>query len=282
MQFRLYATRLLFQAIDSIRFPPGQSANILRGALGTILSRKSQAPDSDYARIFAPSAPDGSPGPSGLRNRPRPFVFRASHLDGLSVAPKCTFCFELNFFDVGHPEALWRLIEAFGQLVNTGIGPGRGRARLVGWERRHVTINLDPWPEPVHRVVVDFRTPTELKSGGAESDLPDFPILAARIRDRLSTLADLYGDGPLTIDFREFGRRAQGVAVVRQQLRFWRAERRSTRTGQTHSIGGFTGEVEYEGDLTEFVPYLHAASWTGVGRQTVWGKGEIAIRNLGG
>ena len=116
----------------------------------------------------------------------------------------------------------------------------------------------------------------------SESDLPDFPILAARIRDRLSTLADLYGDGPLTIDFREFGRRAQGVAVVRQQLRFWRAERRSTRTGQTHSIGGFTGEVEYEGDLTEFVPYLHAASWTGVGRQTVWGKGEIAIRNLGG
>jgi CRISPR/Cas system endoribonuclease Cas6 (RAMP superfamily) len=55
-------------------------------------------------------------------------------------------------------------------------------------------------------------------------------------------------------------------------------ERRSSRTGQTHSIGGFVGEAEYEGDLAEFVPYLKAAKWVGVGRQTVWGKGEIDVR----
>ncbi|MGB9605238.1 MAG: CRISPR system precrRNA processing endoribonuclease RAMP protein Cas6, partial [Bryobacteraceae bacterium] len=43
----------------------------------------------------------------------------------------------------------------------------------------------------------------------------------------------------------------------------------------------FTGEVEYEGDVAEFVPYLEAAQWTGVGRQTVWGKGELAVTVLG-
>ena len=37
------------------------------------------------------------------------------------------------------------------------------------------------------------------------------------------------------------------------------------------------GEAEYEGDLTEFMPYLRAGEWTGVGRQTTWGKGAIAI-----
>jgi hypothetical protein len=35
------------------------------------------------------------------------------------------------------------------------------------------------------------------------------------------------------------------------------------------------GSAEYEGDLAEFVPYLRAARWAGVGRQTVWGNGEI-------
>ncbi len=55
-------------------------------------------------------------------------------------------------------------------------------------------------------------------------------------------------------------------------------QRRSSRTGQTHSIGGFIGEAEYEGDLREFVPFLRAAKWTGVGRQTVWGKGEIEVK----
>jgi hypothetical protein len=53
--------------------------------------------------------------------------------------------------------------------------------------------------------------------------------------------------------------------------------RRSGRTGQVHPLGGFTGEAEYEGDLAEFVPYLLAAQWTGVGRQTVWGKGAIEV-----
>ena len=41
--------------------------------------------------------------------------------------------------------------------------------------------------------------------------------------------------------------------------------------------GGFVGEADYEGNLTEFVPFLKAAEWTGVGRHTVWGKGAILI-----
>jgi CRISPR/Cas system endoribonuclease Cas6 (RAMP superfamily) len=54
-------------------------------------------------------------------------------------------------------------------------------------------------------------------------------------------------------------------------------ERKSGRTGQVHSLGGFTGEAEYEGALAEFVPWLRAARWVGVGRQTVWGKGEMRV-----
>ncbi|MCU1257176.1 MAG: hypothetical protein JWO80_61, partial [Bryobacterales bacterium] len=45
------------------------------------------------------------------------------------------------------------------------------------------------------------------------------------------------------------------------------------------SIGGFLGTAEYEGELAEFLPYLQAAKWTGVGRQSVWGKGEISVES---
>jgi len=58
------------------------------------------------------------------------------------------------------------------------------------------------------------------------------------------------------------------------------AGRTSRATGQRHSLGGFTGVAEYEGDLAEFLPYLEIARWTGVGRQTVWGKGEIAYETF--
>jgi hypothetical protein len=40
------------------------------------------------------------------------------------------------------------------------------------------------------------------------------------------------------------------------------------------------GEVEYQGELDEFMAYLRLGKWVGVGRQTVWGKGEIDVTEL--
>ena len=69
--------------------------------------------------------------------------------------------------------------------------------------------------------------------------------------------------------------------MTRCNIQHVETSRRSSRTGQIHSLGGFVGEAEYEGDLTEFVPYLRAAQWTGVGRQTAWGKGALVVTKCG-
>jgi hypothetical protein len=127
----------------------------------------------------------------------------------------------------------------------------------------------------VNYTVVRFVTPTELKGAGQVAERPEFAILFARLRDRISALRALYGAGPLQIAFREMGERAATVRLRRLEIEWEKVERRSGRTGQTHPIGGFTGEAEYEGDMAEFLPWLRAGRWSGVGRQTVWGKGDI-------
>jgi len=129
---------------------------------------------------------------------------------------------------------------------------------------------------PIGRLRVRFLTPTELKG----TERPEFGALLRRVRDRVSALRELYGDGPLAIDFKAFGERASCVSMTRCELATVAAQRISRGTGQRHSLGGFTGFAEYEGDLAEFLPYLEIARWTGVGRQTVWGKGEIAYETL--
>jgi hypothetical protein len=239
--------------------------------------------------MFEPSALEG--GPSGLADWPRPFVFRATHLDGCTIKPGAAFSFDLNLFDMRSP-AIPYLALAFSELARDGLGPTRGRASLsevwqVGEDGEPfllqegpapMELSLDPATEPVERIRVRFNTPTELKSGQQLAERPEFGVLAARIRDRLSTLREYYDEGPLAIDFRGFGERAAQVRMTRCEIGRVEVERRSSRTGQTHSIGGFVGEAEYEGDLAEFVPYLKAAKWVGVGRQTVWGKGEIDVR----
>jgi hypothetical protein len=245
--------RLDFNALDSIHFPPGKAANVLRGALGMAL-----APE-----LFAPRSGGG---PSGLADPPRSFVFRCRHLDGATIRAGASFHFHLNLF---LPAAREALVEAFRSAL-------RERAELRQASGEIERIELSERAGAPDRVRVEFLSPTELKHEGRLAGRPEFPILIARIRDRVSALRALYGEGALEIDFAGMGARAAAVRMTRCELASVEVERRSSRTGQTHPIGGFTGVAEYEGPLGEFLPYLEAARWTGVGRQAVWGKGEIA------
>jgi hypothetical protein len=232
-----------------------------------------------------------------LSDWPRPFVFRSHQLSGISLVPGQEFSVDLHLFDLREPW-IQHFIRSFDLLARDGIGPGRARARLSSVELLDangnpafrvfdggtvpsdaplapVVLDLEPVPVSTSRIVVRFLSPTELKGGGAVWDPPEFAVLFARIRDRISTLRALYGSGPLNVDFKGLGERASSVRKIRSTTRRVQAARRSSKTGQVHPLGGFTGEIEYEGELREFLPYLRAGRWTGVGRQTVWGKGAI-------
>jgi hypothetical protein len=285
--FDLFPLRFRFTASDPIHFPPGKSGNILRGSFGRIFKKLTCAPECAdarrcssrsacaYARLFEPASVGGE-GPSGLQDWPRPFVFRASHLDGVTVASGARFHFGLNVFEMREP-AIEHFTRTFTELAREGLGPGRRQAVLEsvdGSEPLRLPVALE---QPrTRRVRVRFLTPTELK--GAQR--PEFGVLMARIRDRVSTLRALYGSGPLEVDFKAMGERAACVLMTRCEIEQVEVERLSGRTGQRHSLGGFVGMAEYEGDLGEFVPYLEIARWTGVGRQTVWGKGEIGFETF--
>jgi hypothetical protein len=317
VRFEFFPLRFEFTARESLFFPPGKAANILRGALGVIFKRIACVPECadartcqirhscPYAGVFAPVADalSGGPGPSGLLDSPRPFVFRARHLDGLTIQPGQPFHFDLNVFALD-PTVLAYFVLTFAALAREGLGPRRGKADLQRVRRialdhfpaqilfegatqtmagsvEPAFLDLNPAPYSPQKIRVEFLTPTELKHEHRVTNLPEFPILFGRIRDRVGALRRLYGGGPLDIDFQGSGVRAAAVRMTRCEGRRVEADRRSSRTGQSHSIGGFVGIAEYEGDLAEFLPYLEAGRWTGVGRQSVWGKGEIAVITVG-
>jgi hypothetical protein len=174
-----------------------------------------------------------------------------------------------------------RFEEAFANLALDGLGPGRGSVELLRPAASSVVeIDLAAETELASRIRVLFRTPTELKGNSARDEVP-FGVLFARIRDRIAMLCSLYGDTPLSIDFAALGERANQVRTLRCDLEYHEVSRRSSRTGDVHGIGGFTGTMEYEGEMAEFLPYLQAAWWTGVGRHTVWGNGVIEVVVVG-
>ncbi|MCC7175145.1 MAG: CRISPR system precrRNA processing endoribonuclease RAMP protein Cas6 [Bryobacterales bacterium] len=305
--FRLLPVRFEFRALDRLRFPEGRAGNIVRGAFGASLRRLVCVPECEspktckrrevcpYFTVFEPRAPGA--GPSGLADRPRPFVLRVHHLNGAVLQPGQAFHLDVHLFQLKEP-LLPLFADSFRMMAREGLGPARGRAELLGMSLLNaegargdsllleggkwtgacpspLELRLNPDGAPVRRLLVRFLTATELKAGGAPVAQPEFHVLLARVRDRLSALSALYGEGPLRLDYQGLGERAARVRLLRAGIRRARVTRRSAASGQVHPIGGFLGEAEYAGDLAEFVPLLRAAYWTGVGRQTVWGNGVI-------
>ena len=285
LSFEFYRFRFRFQALDAVSFPPLGSANAVRGAWGTLLRRV--APPEVYRRLFEPGRRSLS-GASGLADWPRPFVFRTAHLDGVTIAPGQCFFFDAHVFELREPVRGY-FEAAFAELAAAGIGRRRGRARLERIEQLDLaerptalhgapcSVPLEGKTSAVDAVTLRFVSPTELKTGGHLAERPEFGALFARLRDRIATLRRIYGAGPLDLDFRGMGERASAITLARCELEWISAARTSSRTGQTHPLGGFVGEAEYHGVLAEFLPWLRAARWAGVGRQAVWGKGDVRV-----
>jgi CRISPR-associated endoribonuclease Cas6 len=263
--FRLCCYRFHFRAIETVYFPPGKASNILRGALGTTLRLDAGGP-LELNR------------PSGLKEPPRPFVLRAAHLDGKRMKAGETFFLDVNVFDLRKP-LLEPFVCAFREWARTGLGPRRGLVELIeplpDAAGNVISLDLTDGPEASECSVI-FRTPTELKGNPSREEMP-FGVLFSRVRDRISTLRSFYGEGPLQIDFSATSGRADLVRTVKCDLAFRDISRLSSRTGAVHGIGGVVGQVDYAGELAEFLPFLRAGWWIGAGRHTVWGNGVIEV-----
>ena len=144
VEFVVYPLRFEFLAKDSLFFPPGKAANTLRGALGIIFRSIACVPECrdsktcnmretcPYARTFEPSARSSSRqtvSPSGLADWPRPFAFRARHLDGHTIHSGGTFSFDLHVFSLDRG-VIVHFIRTFAALAREGLGPRRGKAEL--------------------------------------------------------------------------------------------------------------------------------------------------------
>jgi hypothetical protein len=133
----------------------------------------------------------------------------------------------------------------------------------------------------VHRIALRFLTPTLLRADAEVIRHPDFHHVFKRLRDRVNTLSTFFGDGPLQVDFYALGKRAEAVRTSASNVHWTERFRTSSKTRQRHELSGFVGEVVYEGNLDEFLPWLAIGELLHVGRHTAWGNGCYRVQRTG-
>ncbi len=70
---------------------------------------------------------------------------------------------------------------------------------------------------------------------------------------------------------------AKGVAIKESTLKWYDWERYSTRQDTRMKMGGFVGEITFEGNIEPFMPLLKAGEILHVGKGTSFGLGKYEI-----
>ena len=146
-----------------------------------------------------------------------------------------------------------------------------------------VTCSLSPGPVTRHSslVTVSFLTPTFLRADGEVVRRSEFHHVFKRLRDRINALNTFFGGGPLDVDFRGLGERAEKVRTVSARTDWVERFRTSSKTHQRHELSGFVGECTYDfssvdGNLSpvtcslapDFMPWLALGELLHVGKHT--------------
>src|SRR5215213_3445615 len=125
---------------------------------------------------------------------------------------------------------------------------------------------------------MSFVTPARIRVEGDLQVGLSFDLLVRNLLRRVSLLAAVHGRAPLDLDYRGLIELAGSVKTHSSSLRWWDWERYSNRQRTKMNLGGFVGEIFYEGEaVRELLPLLAAGEILHIGGGTSFGLGKYHI-----
>src|SRR3990172_6721043 len=189
-------------------------------------------------------------------------------------------------------------IYTFEELGNSGIGKGRGRyildavhtlgdssEQIYSSQERKLKGPVQPLTVSEssggngHTLSLSFLTPTRIVYEDHLVDHPEFHMMIRNLLRRIAHLSYFHCEGDSSeFDFRGFIQRAMAVTIKEKSIEWYDWERYSARQDTRMKLGGFVGDITFEGDLAEFIPYLQAGEHVHIGKGTSFGLGKYIMK----
>lgn len=229
---------------------------------------------------------------------PHPFIIEPPHEGKNKYDPDEEITFNLILIGKGI-DYIPYFIYTFSELGNTGIGRAKGRYELRKVVTHDGTIYssdtgtlkaISPASLPLDinakdfdtdtpsSLTIQFLTPTRIVYNGHLAPALEFHMLIRNLLRRISLLYYFHcGGDPSGWDFRGLIKKAEAIKVKDSHLRWQDIERYSTRQNTRMKLGGFVGEITFEGNIDPFMPLLRAGEVLHVGKATAFGLGQFRI-----
>ena len=250
-----------------------------------------------YMAVFSPPPPKGSKDAAKYRYAPPPYILNPP-LDNREVfrpGDRLTFSLVLMGSAV---DAIPYFIYSFIEMGKKGLGRERGKYDLekveVSEDEQYKLVydskteTLKDYGNTLHtssptdcinveNLSLKFLTPLRLKEKNSLVTELNFEFLFQRLLHRLELLSLFYGkNGPVKAP-KDLLSQALDIKVKQNNLHWYEWERYSSRQKELMKLGGLRGEIEFEGNLTPFMPYLKLGEAANIGQGTSFGLGRYEI-----
>jgi hypothetical protein len=129
----------------------------------------------------------------------------------------------------------------------------------------------------ITRLRLSFLTPTLIKHNGAFlQKLSFFPFIQSLI-GRISMLALFHCDSSLDLDFSSFLDQAKTISVENDSLNWQTWLRYSGKQKRRMNWGGLVGELDFVGEISQFLPYIRLGEYIHVGKSATFGLGQYKV-----
>lgn len=129
----------------------------------------------------------------------------------------------------------------------------------------------------IREMTIYAHTPLRIRRNGALLEDIDFPTIIRNITSRLEAIAARYGGWVDRAEAERIQTLSEKVTIIQNHLELKNMKRYSNRLGEKMDFSGLLGSIQFEGELTPFVPWLYAAQILHIGRNTTFGMGRIEV-----
>ena len=126
-------------------------------------------------------------------------------------------------------------------------------------------------------ITISLVTPLRLRFDGHITDKIEFHVLIRNLLRRISSLSYFHCGEKFQVDFKGLIERATLVKQAASDIQWFDWKRYSTRQEEWMSLGGVTGTISYEGNISDFMLLLRLGEYVHVGKGTSFGLGRYEI-----
>jgi len=252
-----------------------------------------------YSYIFDTPVPDDSKRMRKYQRIPHPFIVEPP-LDKEVIfesGSSLTFGLTLIGKTIDYLPYFIYTFDCIGK--EKGIGKGRGKFEIarVTWidsagdeklvydgdkkvlisSQHPLTINDFSIFQNSGPIILSYLTPVRITYNNHLYSGIEFHVVIRNLLRRLSNLAYFHCGRELNVDFKQLIEKSKQIKTKSADIRWYDWERYSVRQDTKMKMGGVVGKIEYEGNLTEFLPLLKLGEIVHIGKGTAFGLGRYKL-----